>query len=363
MNKRRNRRRGSAAVSAVAIFPLLGLGALVVDIGTVQVGYGQLQSAVDAAALAGVGYLDGTAAGLVTAAFRTWEFAGKNEVLGKPVRLEEGDIRFGHYDVERQEFQSTLDPTQVNAIYVEKELDGIASFFAGAAFGVHFLETEASTLARTGLKYPAGTVPCFLPFGIPECMLEDPAVEQFELKMASSQADNTGWANPNGTVTDSWAVNQLQGQCSHQPAEAGSTAELQNGQMNTAYKTIRELVDTSPLSWNATKYGPLPPQMGSAGDTSGSGSVSTVSNYGRVIEGPMIVFRQSSSSCGSAAQFNGTSEVVGFVWGIVYDVDDTGSGKNLRVQVDVTHEFEVGTGPGGLPGSNVIWQDNHELVY
>ncbi|MBW1879529.1 MAG: hypothetical protein JRJ84_14295, partial [Deltaproteobacteria bacterium] len=208
--------------------------------------------------------------------------------------------------------------------------------------------------------------PCYLPFAIPECFLDDVDAELMELRMSSAGVDNTGWANPYGAVNDTSVLAQLDGQCDQEPAEVEEPVYLQNGQMNTAYQRIREILDSNSEVWDAAKWGPLPPQMGSADDPEAEEpkhSVSTVTNYGGVIQGPIIIFEPGGGECGASTQFNQTAPITGFAWAVVYDVDDQGSEKNLRVHLDLTYEYEYGGGPGGADGANVIWQDDHQLVY
>ena len=56
-----------------------------------------------------------------------------------------------------------------------------------------------------------------------------------------------------------------------------------------------------------------------------------------------------------------SSLLMGFAWGVVYDVDDHGTGKNLRVKLDLTYEYDGGTAGGGT--GNVTFQKSHQLVY
>jgi hypothetical protein len=352
----------------LALLPLIGFTALVVDFGMLQVERTQLQGALDAGALAGVGYLDGTEAGVFLAVEMAREFAAANTVMGEPVDLGYHDVMPGYYDVEQDHFVSSWDPEQVNALYVESELQGIGTFFAGAAFGIDFLSVQRSSIARRGTYYPAGKAPCFLPFAVPECFLDDPeGAEMMALRMSSANIDNTGWANPHEEVTDTGVANQLGGQCGSDPAVVGESVYLQNGQMNSAFQLIHDMLETSTDPWDTSKWGALPPPMGSEDDPEAipgtKYSVSTVEPYGNVIQGPIIIFDPRGGECGASTQFNQTAPITGFAWAVVYDVDSKSMEKNLRVHLDMTYEYEYGTGPGGTDGSNVVWQDDHQLVY
>lgn len=361
-------RRGFATMVLFALIPLLGMSALVIDIGTLQVARSQLQGSIDAAALAGVGYLDGTEGGLSLAISQTQAFAASNPVLDDPVQLAAGeDIVTGRYDKELDEFVSTSDPTLVNAIYVEKSLGGLTTFFAGAAFGVGVVDATATSLARTGDIYAAGEVDCFLPLAVPDCVVDESATfESVILRMSSAQLDNTGWANPDGSVDDTYVTNQLSDDCSSSPAVVGDLVSLQNGQMNTAFKMIHDLLEASTETWDGDRLGPIPPQMGTAEYLAlhpDSDSDSVLSSYGNVIQGPVIMFEPTHGACGAEEQFNQDSTITGFAWAVVHDIDDQGDGKNISVSLDLTYEHEVGSDKGGIDGGNVTWQDDHQLVY
>jgi len=63
----RKRRRGNATLSMLALMSGIMFAALVVDLGYTRVCRTELQNAADAATMAGVGYLDGTPAGMEAA--------------------------------------------------------------------------------------------------------------------------------------------------------------------------------------------------------------------------------------------------------------------------------------------------------
>ncbi|NOY25602.1 MAG: hypothetical protein GXP62_06985 [Oligoflexia bacterium] len=73
-------------------------------------------------------------------------------------------------------------------------------------------------------------------------------------------------------------------------------------------------------------------------------------DYGKTLEGPIIVFDGGSDYCeGSGGQFNGYEPVIGFAWAVIYDVRTEGSAseKNIRVKIDTEAEEAFGLVGGG----------------
>ncbi len=93
MKKRsKNKSKGSALVAtSLSLFVVLGFGALGVDVGSMVTARNQLQSGVDAAALAG-------AAGLIAsqqiAQNQAIQVAANNSVQNNPIMIDTGDISF-----------------------------------------------------------------------------------------------------------------------------------------------------------------------------------------------------------------------------------------------------------------------------
>ncbi len=355
-------RRGNAAVTVLAMVPLLGFGALAVDVGMLQYSHSQLQIGVDAAAIGGAGYLDGTEAGMKRAIEKAITFGGMNQVLGRPLALTSANIKLGAWDKATGRFTSTTDPKKVTAVLVEKDVSDIGTLFASAAFGSYFMDTTAQSVAKGVPTSGTGRVECFLPIAVPSCYLTKEDVQVYPVKFSSAQNDNAGWseigANPN---TDS-IRSQLRGNCTQGEAAVGDMVGLNNGEITAAFQEVQTQIENSTLWWDATRWGPIRPAMN--GNATGDGdSKSTIHplSYGKVIEGPVIVFEPTGGECGSSTQFNQKSPIVGFVWGIVYDVDASGQGKTMRVQLDLTYDHNFGVEGGGL-ATNILYYE-YGLVY
>ncbi|MHC4611684.1 MAG: collagen-binding domain-containing protein [Planctomycetota bacterium] len=124
------RRRGVAAVIVcVSLVALLGITALTVDLGYVYVSHGEMQAAVDAAALAGA-----TAApkGSSSAASRAQQTGHKNIVAGACVHPGELDITVGYWEAGSGTFSlpTGMEIAAPNAAHVLGGREGVGLFFA-----------------------------------------------------------------------------------------------------------------------------------------------------------------------------------------------------------------------------------------
>jgi von Willebrand factor type A domain/Putative Flp pilus-assembly TadE/G-like len=148
--------RGAVTVVAVlALFLILGVAALAVDLGMLHAARTQLSIAADAAALAGVKEL---AFGSRQRAFeRSAEYAARNEALGEPVLLnietggQGGDVVLGTFDFADRSFRP--EDFLPNAVRVTARRSGeraVPTFFA-AAFGHRLVDVSARA---TAVGYP-----------------------------------------------------------------------------------------------------------------------------------------------------------------------------------------------------------------
>lgn len=343
-------RRGNATTTIAAMIPMLGFVALVVDVGVLQTGHSELQVATDAAALAGTGFLDGTSSGIEAARKEATDVGALNTVLGQPLLLGSHEIITGRFDRETSKFVPETDPAKVHAVQVKSDATRFDTFFAGAAFGKQFTETEAMSVAAITPHDGVGRTSCYLPIAIPDCFLTDMRQQAYTFKMTSAQNDNAGWAEIGGHPTASTIVEQLRGNCAGGTASVGDIVGLNSGQVASALQEVDTQIESSPTSWNTGELGALPAKMPG----------SSVGNYGRVIEGQIIVFHPAGGVCGSMTQFNQSAPITGFAWAVVYDVKTAGTTKDIRVRLDLDYTHGGGTAGGGL-ASNLTW-DTVELV-
>lgn len=122
-------RRGNVAiVLAVLLTTLLGVAALVIDLGYRRLMAEQLQNAADAAALAAAVRLaeEGPAAARALAI----SIAGANGAGGSPIALAEADVEIGSWDATTRAF--VVDEDDGDVVRVTARVDDPAEFFAGA---------------------------------------------------------------------------------------------------------------------------------------------------------------------------------------------------------------------------------------
>jgi hypothetical protein len=353
-NRKERSRRGNAAVTILTLMPMLGFTALVTDIGVLQYAHTQLQAGVDAAALGGVAYFDGTHEGVHIAVAKAREYGAMNTVLGEPIQLSEYDVLPGYYDPDQGRFITTWHPSLANALYINGDVSEVRTIFALAAFGQHFMQTDATALAKAIQEPGVGFAPCYLPVAVPDCYLGVEDIEDYALRMSSANEDNAGWGRVGQLPDAEYIKNQLGGQCSESPASVFDLVGLQNGQVTTALQKIDSLIENSPDAWDESKWGAMPPPMGTVPEP--DDAVSSVNNYGNVVEGVVILFNPAGGICGEATQFNDFAQITGFAWGVIYDVDAHGDGKNIRMKLDLTYEYEGGTNGGGI-ATNITYTD------
>jgi len=136
--------KGAALVFiAVGLVVLLALAGLAIDLGYMYVAKGQLQSAADAAALAGAGRLDGTASfAQYSARHAAVRFAQKNTAAGESVAISSdysnsqsssNDVTVGNWNGITKTY--TVGGTPVNAVEVRTRRTGTANEVEGQASG------------------------------------------------------------------------------------------------------------------------------------------------------------------------------------------------------------------------------------
>jgi hypothetical protein len=351
---RRRERRGSTATTVLSTLGVtLGVTAIGVDVGVAMLARSQLQNAVDAGVLGGVAYLDATPAGVATAKSRARELVAANQALGGPVTVDA--IEVGEIDATTgNRFQATSDPAAANAIRVRGARLGIPTPF-GALYGRSQLGAATTAIAAQPPLEGAGKEDCYLPLAVPDCVLEHVAAYEAKgFQFASSNQDNTGWATLADGASEGDIANQIASPdfCGGLgTAQVGGSVHLSNGELASALSAMAAAIEASPATWSSEDqgyWGPLPAQM--------ANSSIAAPRYGHVVQGPVLLFHDDSGgSCAAATPFDGSRRAItGLVWGVVYDVAAAGPKKNIRMKLDLTHQFAVGGGGGGI--GNVAWQ-------
>lgn len=346
----RGSRRGNVAhITAGAILVVLGFGALSIDLGLVRTAGVQIQTGVDAAALGGSGYLDGTNLGATTAKTQTQVIGNLNSWYKGNLALTPGDVEVGVY-TEGLGFVPIADPgafafpQAMNAVRVQHTSASFPAVFASVAFGKSSFTESATALA---VRPTGGTVKsnCWLPLAIPDCHLDDTPEgtnpTPFMFEFTNSNVDTVAWGDPTGNPNSSGIRSQLSGQCDGPPLEVGDPMYVNEGQHNSALIRLAAILNgmhaITPSSWPSADVGALPARDGITANLPGDSAVLPAA-WGNTVQGPVALV--DAGSCDSLS-FTGSMEITGFTWAILYDLKALGSPKNIWVQLDFTTEHEV----------------------
>ncbi|MFH1462965.1 MAG: pilus assembly protein TadG-related protein [Pseudomonadota bacterium] len=353
---RLERRRGAVAlVVALMLLILLGMAALVIDLGYQGASQAELQAAADAAAHAGAMQLDGTEDGLDAATQAALDFAAFNSAAGDPVELDpSADILLGIWDEVSGSFSAGGATEMIDAVQVTARRDDLPAWFARAAFGRDSLAASVQSVARRTYE-GAGRVDCFLPLAVPSCVIEDvygiDHINQVDLVLNPPGVNNVAWARPDAHPSASWLSSQIWN-CSYEGSiEVIDSVELNNGLIASVLADLADKIEASDTTWDSALWGSLPAQAARSGIAS--------SRYGHTLEGPIAVF-DDDSYCTSPGPMNGTEEITGFVWGAIYEVVTTGAAANrtIKMRLETTETHDLGTGSGG-PDYGVVY---HKLA-
>jgi Flp pilus assembly protein TadG len=155
---------------------LVGVLALVLDVGHFWEVRAELQNSADSSALAGALSLNGTAARFPAATGAAQYFARQNDANCTPVNVPLTDVVLGHWSAPTRTFSPAtlqMPPPQVNAVQVTTRRtnatgDAVRTFFA-PVIGISQQDITATAIAVGG--GPATT--CGFPVVVPQCALYD----------------------------------------------------------------------------------------------------------------------------------------------------------------------------------------------
>ncbi|RME28485.1 MAG: hypothetical protein D6798_02310 [Deltaproteobacteria bacterium] len=295
-HRRRNRRGNYGTLFGLTLPVLLGGAAIAVDLSYQKVVYAQLQAVADAASSTGAAYLDGTPDGVAAAREAAIRAALRNKADGKPVVLDPGDIVTGYWDVDAWRFVPSTDPAEIDAIQVTLSRNDIRSNFATVnAVGRRTIGALARSIATQPQAVPAGSVSCYIPLAIPDCLFdeyEDDELTSFTFQFSPAGIDNVGWARVDGHPNTSWLVDQIE-DC-HQDGiiSVGDDVYLDNGVKVPALRAVADEIedaDSDSDDWDSDDWGEQPEQS----DHSDVDS----DEYGKVFQGAIIVFDGGDEYC------------------------------------------------------------------
>jgi hypothetical protein len=339
-------------VVALMLAVLLGLAALVIDLGYQGAAQAELQAAADAAAHAGAMQLDGTSEGLATATAAAVDFAAFNAAAGEPVVLDpDAEVVLGIWDDASASFMAGGATELIDTVQITARRDDLPAWFAHAAFGHDALAASVQSVARRTWE-GAGQVRCFLPLAVPVCVIEDvygrDGVNMVDLVLNPPGVNNVAWARPDANPSASWLSNQIWNCTYDGSVEVIDSVNLNNGVINSVLADLADKVEASDTTWDTGLWGALPAQAARSGIAPAL--------YGHTLEGPIALF-DDDSYCTSPHAMNGTEEILGFVWGAVYEVTTNGpaASRTIKMRLETTEFHDMGTASGG-PDYGVVFR-------
>jgi hypothetical protein len=337
-------------MTAVLLGVLVGFSALAVDIGLVRVARAQLQSSLDAAALSGAQELNGTIAAFAVAEARTIEYASYNPVLRELVALSGAEIDVGVYnrlDGSFVVYGGGIDPATVNAVRVSHAAPSVAPVLSKVAFGATAFQVEATAVGVRPIAVgPAGSTGCFLPFAIPACHLAGLAAgtnpEPFMFTFSPTPTDSIAWGDPEANPSSDAVRDQFKSECAGGEIAVGDTMYVNEGSHTGALHTLSQILNkqttVETMPWDASVYGALPARDGVDANVPSQSGVKPA-NWGNTLQG-VVALVDAGDDCGAVA-FPGSYDITGFAWAVVYDMNEQGSDKNVRMLLDVTSEHDI----------------------
>lgn len=189
-----------AVVVAICLIAMLSFGALVVDVGWARASATHLQTAVDAAALAGAASVD---EGPEAVRAQARAIAAMHVAGGKVIELADSDIELGTWDKQSGTFTPTPDDSG-DIVRVRHELTGVSAFLGPLLGKDHY------DLVRGAVAGPRGPAKC----GI----LAD------EFVKVNGNVDVDSYTSSEGSYADTAAENG--GVCSNGDAECNGSATI-----------------------------------------------------------------------------------------------------------------------------------------
>lgn len=343
----RRHRRGNATTNFGIIAGGLLFTALVVDLGWAWAHRARIQHINDAVATAAASKLDFSDAGLERSRAVALETMAANDYFGSPSSASlyttgVGALTYGQFDEETRLFTETADVTLINAVRVAANDANVPTIFSGIVFGTEWLAAGADALAVTSYD-GASEVGCYLPIAVPSCYFteeERATHSQRSYVFQPATADNVAWASTEGNPSAAYLTAQIEGTCDGGLAGIGDTIYLNNGMISSVLNTLERRMEACTTRWDADAMGTPPSQDGG----------STHSSYGCTYEAPVFVFSAPPEYCTSGSgAFTGDFTIDGIAWGVVYDIDSSGSSaeRNAWVRFDFARWHAMGTAGGG----------------
>lgn len=337
------RRGGVVIIVAISLTVLFGFVAMAFDISYARLMRARLDMALEAASLAAAQELDFTTDGEDRAIDAALAMANRATIVGQSLALDSSNVEFGVWDDNLRSFSSESDAALVNAVRVNAQVNipllfGLVAFPTSDAIGG--LDMDVSRVATSGTEGGAMISAYLLPFAIPDCYIDSNGDDVLDSGVQSMYFDAGGCA----TLYDSGhkqafmatigAFNNTKMKNGIETLSMGSVTvgdavgsdiflrvdgpnmEVSSG----VYETLASTQTASGTNMSDGRWSATPTQLTRTNVNSGS--------WGKTVEGPIMVIDMDDDICtsGSAdalaaaadpASYGGN--VIGFVWGAVYD--------------------------------------------
>jgi Flp pilus assembly protein TadG len=165
----------------VVMLAVMGVAAVTIDVGRLMAIRAELQTAVDAAALAGA--LELAAGGGDASRDTALSYASRNTAETDSVILSPESVVFGVWDPVAMTFTALPNAVGANAVNVTTR-KGVGTYFAWV---MNFLDVSAAARATAWAASPIGATDCVKPWAIPEELLDENnngTVEEWEVDLA-----------------------------------------------------------------------------------------------------------------------------------------------------------------------------------
>lgn len=345
----RVRRRGNAIVVVLCLTSLLGFSVMAIDVGFGTLAHAELQGVVDASALAAVGELDGTDAGLEAAVEIAIELSTLN--AGGTMPLTAADITLGAY-VDGA-FIESRDASAINAVRISRESVPVLPVLSDGVFG-ETLAVRAEASAYRPIGGVLAETNCFLPIAVPECYFDGASQTVLRMEFTAEGAASAGgsgrgggrgrggdeveavdaslpisfigWADPENANANNVKI-QMGDTCSAEtPVAIGDWIDTNNGMISSAQSVLvdnlNDVGTMEPDAWDAASWGVMPDRDGLNANLPADSGIQD-HTWGHVIQGPVALV---DAACDGTAKFGQEMQVVGFAWGALYDAKETASG-------------------------------------
>jgi hypothetical protein len=182
LRQTRTNERGAAAVLMVVVMlAVMGVAAVTIDVTRLMALRAELQTAVDAAALAGA--LELATGGGDASRDTALSYASRNTAETDTVVVSPESVVFGVWDPVAMTFTALPNAVGANAIDVSTR-KGVGTYFGWV---LNFLDVSAAARATAWAASPVGTSNCVKPWAIPQELLDENnngVVEEWEVDLA-----------------------------------------------------------------------------------------------------------------------------------------------------------------------------------